>query len=118
MPLPSVRSRVALLLLAATFTSVFFLDFCNLVYSCGCRSWWAGADAHCNIHDAAAHRHCPLCVIGMAGSGAVWAAIVVAQGLVALRWPGGWAARLALTLAAFPMVGGVIALALGIAQGY
>jgi hypothetical protein len=116
-PLPSVKSRVALLLLAAAVTSVFFLDFCNLVYSCGCRSWWAGADTHCNIHHADA-RHCPLCVIGIAGSGAVWAVIVAAQALVALRWGGGWAARVAVTLAAFPAVGGVIAVALGFAQGY
>ena len=75
-------------------------------------------DSNCNIHDAQAHRHCPLCVIGMVGSSAVWGVIVAAQGLVALRWRGGWAARVAITLAAFPVVGGVIALALGAAQGY
>jgi hypothetical protein len=116
-PLPSVKSRLVLVLLAAVITSVFFLDFCNLVYSCGCRSWWSGADAHCNIHHPGV-RHCPLCAIGMAGSGAVWAVIVAAQALVAVRWRGGWTARVATTLAVFPVVGGVIAVALGLARGY
>ena len=47
-PKPHGAGRIARA--AAAFTSVFFIDFCNLVYQCGCRSLWAGADAACNIH--------------------------------------------------------------------
>ena len=114
---PRLRSRWLLAGAAATVTSFLFLDFCNLMYACGCRSWWAGADAMCNIHDAGA-RHCPWCVIGLSGSFVVWVAIVGIQWLIALRSGGGWLLRSLLTFAAFPLVGGAIAWAIGSAQGY
>ncbi|HYP09364.1 MAG TPA: hypothetical protein VER03_24275 [Bryobacteraceae bacterium] len=115
--MPRLRSRWLLAIAATVVTSVLFIDFCNLVYACGCRSLWAGADAMCNIHHAGA-KHCPWCSIGLAGSVSVWLAIVGAQSLCALRAGGGWILRSALTFGAFPVVGGALAVALGVAQGY
>ena len=114
---PPLRSRWLLAISAAVVTSVLFLDFCNLMYACGCRSWWAGADAMCNIHHADA-RHCPWCTIGLSGSFAVWLAIVGTQASFALRSGGGWFVRSLTTFGTFPFLGGIIALAIGWAQGY
>lgn len=115
--MPPLKSRLLLASAAVALTSVLFIDFCNLMYGCGCRSLWAGADALCNIHHQGV-RHCPWCTIGLAGGGAVWLAIVGTQSLLALRTPGGWIQRSMLTLGAFPLVGGVLAVAIGMAQGY
>jgi hypothetical protein len=114
---PRLRSRWLLAVSAAAVTSILFLDFCNLMYACGCRSWWAGADAMCNIHHAGT-RHCPWCAIGLVGSFAVWSAIVGVQAFVALRFGVGWFSRSLLTFAMFPALGGAIAGAIGWAQGY
>src|SRR5215204_1529477 len=101
--------KIAIAVIAAAVTSVFYINFCNLVYQCGCRSLWNGADAMCNIHSHTA-RHCPWCAIGMAGSVAVWAVIVGAQVLIALRSkPMHPLFRGGLALAAFPIVGGGLA---------
>lgn len=108
----------AIFLVAASVTAVFFIDFCNWIYVCGCRSLWAGADAHCNIHQAGA-KHCPFCSIGTFGAATVFFAIVVPQGILSFRparWK--WPVRLAAALAAFPAVGSVIALSLGEYLGY
>lgn len=110
--------RWLIFLLAATVASVFFIDFCNLMYACGCRSLWAGADTHCNIHHATGRR-CPWCAIGLVGGVAVWGAIVGSQAAVVWAWRGeGAITRLVLALAAFPVTGGALALALGWARGY
>jgi hypothetical protein len=114
---PRLRNRWLLALGAAALTSLLFIDFCNLVYSCGCRSLWAGADAMCNIHTANV-RHCPWCTIGLSGSVSVWLAIVAAQSAVAIRMGGRWMMRTLVTFGTFPVLGGVIALAMGLAQGY
>lgn len=103
---------------AVTLTSVFFIDFCNLVYRCGCTHLWAGADAHCNIHHAGA-RHCPWCAVGTAGSYSIYAAIVLPQILLSFRprrWTAGW--RLIAATLAFPLIGALLAGSLGIATGY
>jgi hypothetical protein len=102
---------------AATVTSVFFINFCDLVYQCGCESIWAGAADHCNIHDAES-RHCPWCSIGNAGTFAVWATIVAAQAAVIFRLRTDLLARAVLAMLAFPIVGGILALIMGWAQGY
>jgi hypothetical protein len=103
---------------AAVVTSVFFINFCALVYQCGCESLWAGAADSCNIHDAGS-RHCPWCSIGTAGTGAVWAAIVGAQAAVVFLWPGiAWLPRTLLALLAFPLIGGILAVGMGLAKGY
>ena len=105
-------------MIAALVTSVFYINFCDLVYQCGCRSLWNGADAFCNVHSHGS-RHCPWCSIGLAGSTAVWAAIVGVQVFVATRpIPSNALARSLLAIAAFPLVGGVLALLIGLATGY
>ena len=114
---PRRKSNWLLAGAAIVVTCVLFPDFCNLMYACGCRSWWAGADAMCNIHHAQA-RHCPWCSIGLIGSSAVWLAIVAAQSWMALRYRGGWMVRALLTFGMFPVVGGALALVIGSAQGY
>ena len=116
---PKRRStNVLLFLAAATVTSVFFIDVCNLIFECGCRSLWAGADAHCNIHQAHV-RHCPFCSIGLAGSIGVWGAILAAQAAVMfLPRDGGALRRLAAGVVTFPVVAGVFGLVLGLSFGY
>lgn len=37
-----------------------YMPFCALVHRCGCSWPWAGADAHCNVHQASG-PHCPWC---------------------------------------------------------
>jgi hypothetical protein len=105
------------LLGAAGVASMLFINFCNLAFQCGCRSWWAGAADHCNIHTAGV-PHCPWCTSGLSGYGS-FAAIVVVQALIAF-WPGeaGIGGRLVRALLAFPVVGGIGAVIAGLATGY
>jgi hypothetical protein len=116
--LPGKLAGALIFLAGAVVTSVFFIDFCNLVYDCGCTHLWAGAAAHCNIHKA--HPpHCPWCSIGMGGFASVYVAILAAQ-FVALRLTGAfsWPVRLLAVLAAFPAAAGVLAIVIGWQQGY
>jgi hypothetical protein len=114
--LHSSRAQKSLIFAAsAAVTSVFFINFCSLVFQCGCRSLWAGADAFCNIHHATG-RHCPWCAhnpyIG-------YAAMIASQAAISF-WPSNapWALRLGAALAAFPALGGAAALVYGLASGY
>jgi hypothetical protein len=103
---------------AATVTSVFFINFCAAVFQCGCGSLWSGADAHCNIHTDGAH-HCPWCAHSMIASVIPWTLIVAAQAAVSfLPWPMHTGVRLASAVAAFPIVGGIVAVGYGLATGY
>lgn len=99
----------------ATLTYAGFLDFCNLVYQCGCRSAWAGADAACNVHRAGV-RHCPWCVHPEAYHLVLAVAMAVQLGLNLAPWR--WPIRLLATLAAFPFAGGLLAAAYGLLDGY
>ena len=38
------------------------MNVCALLFQCGCRSWFTGAAAHCNIHQAGV-KHCPWCTL-------------------------------------------------------
>ena len=60
-------------------------------------------------------RHCPWCSIGMAGGIAVWAVIVGSQYLrrLAIQVISRWYATALATFAAFPIVGGALALGIG-----
>ena len=103
--------------LSAVVTFLFFIDLCNAVYGCGCRSLWRGAATGCNIHRAGI-RHCPWCERKTAS----WASlglILAAQagtcfGLRRRHW---WS-RLAASLAAFVIVGVLAALVTGHLSGY
>jgi hypothetical protein len=103
---------------AASVSSVFFIDFCAAVFRCGCVSLWRGADVHCNTHITGIHP-CPWCAHGMMASVIPWGLIVAAQAAVSF-WPLPMCAavRLALAVAAFPVVGAIFAVGYGIATGY
>ena len=103
-----MRSRAAIALAGFVVTSLFFINLCNLIFACGCASLWAGADAHCNIHNAAA-PHCPVCSHGVLGYTVVFLAIAGPQLAVAL-WlkRGHWLLRLAAVLLLFPAAGAVV----------
>jgi hypothetical protein len=110
-------AKALIFLAAATLTSALFINFCDLVYQCGCESLWAGAADHCNIHDPDS-RHCPWCSIGK-GVYAVWGVIVATQAGVTFGWRGlGLLPRILLALAAFPVTGGILAAIIGLAKGY
>ena len=103
---------------SAAVTCMFLVNLCNAVYRCGCRSWWAGAAAHCNIHTPAA-KHCPWCSLGAAGFAVVLAAILGPQLWLSFyprRWP--WPLRLLLALLAFPIAGTLVALVTGRLTAY
>jgi hypothetical protein len=113
---PSSRIQKTLIFLAsAAVSSAFFIDFCALVFACGCHSLWAGADRACNIHLAGVH-HCPWCAHNPVFA---FAAMVGPQALISFR-PAAWSwwKRLALALAAFPIFGGIAAVIYGVASGY
>ncbi len=111
-------SRAGAFLLAVVASSVLLLDFCDLVYSCGCEALWRGAAERCNIHHAEA-PHCPWCSFGVLGGVLVWGSIVMAQAVITLS-PGEWKSgrRLTLALLAMPVLGLLNALAFGWATGY
>jgi hypothetical protein len=111
-----VIARAAIFAVAAAVSSVFFINFCGLVFQCGCTSLWAGADAHCNIHTPGA-KHCPWCATGLGNT--IWGVMVVVQAVLAFAFPKlRLPARAALALLAFPVVGAVAALVAGLASGY
>lgn len=103
---------------ALVLSSVLFINLCNLVYQCGCKSLWDGADEHCNVH-AKHGRHCPFCSHGNFGYGVIFSAILFPQFGVA------YAARrrspvqqLTATLVSFPMFFGIVAFVVGLMDGY
>jgi hypothetical protein len=101
-----------------SLSTVFFIDFCDLVYRCGCNSLWNGAAQACNIHSHG-NRHCPWCSIGSAGAVAVWFSVISVQCFVALGWAGlPLILRVVLTLAAFPITAGILALGMGVVLNY
>jgi len=114
------RTSVAIFLVSAVVTSVFFINFCATVFQCGCQSLWGEADRYCNIH-ARHGKHCPWCVFGYAGYAFVYGSMLVCQAIPAfwaVRWGWSWPVRLAASVAAFPASGLVLAYALGTYTGY
>jgi hypothetical protein len=102
---------------SAAITLIFFIDLCGWVYHCGCRSWWAGAATHCNIHSLGA-KHCPWCeekVMSALSLGAILCA-QAGLGWRPRRW--NWRRRLAASLVVFPIVGSAAALLVGWLSGY
>ena len=115
--MPIVRhillAKAAIFLVAAGVTSVLFINGCDLLFDCGCRSWWNGAADSCNVHNSRP-PHCPFCLVDGIGGYASFALIVCVQGLVTFR-PSGLALwkRAASAFLAFPVVGGFCGLVLG-----
>jgi hypothetical protein len=121
LPLPPIRvlaQGLAVFLATAAVTSMLFIDFCHLVFQCGCRSWWSGAAEACNIHIAGV-PHCPWCTSGGFSGYLGYGAILIAQAAISF-WPGSLTAvgRVLGSLAAFAVVGGIAALLAGLATGY
>ena len=113
----ALLARLACLALALGITHVFFIQYCDLLFDCGCRALWAGKAAHCNIHNSSP-PHCPWCVDGGSHGQWTYAGIVIAQVAVAL-WPGRFGiGRAAVVLLAFPVLGGAGALIAGLGTGY
>jgi hypothetical protein len=113
----SIAGRIAVFLVAATATSLFFINLCGTIFQCGCQSLWAGADQHCNVHQPAG-KHCPWCSPSEAGY-AAYGAMIGTQAILSFVPRGwNWRRRLLSSVAAFPVVGLVLGLAFGIGSGY
>ncbi|MEZ5403840.1 MAG: hypothetical protein R2729_29440 [Bryobacteraceae bacterium] len=111
---------IGVFLAGSTVTSLFFINFCATVYQCGCQSLWTTADQFCNIH-ASHGRHCPWCSFGYTGYVLVYGTMVAAQAVTvfaAVRRGWTWPLQLAATLLAFPAIGLILAVALGLYTGY
>jgi hypothetical protein len=103
---------------AAAVTSVFYIDLCNLIYQCGCDHLWGAMATRCNVHNATG-RHCPWCSVSLGRYGVLFGGIIVVQlalGFFPRRWH--WSRRLAAALAAFPVLGAIEGVLLGITTGY
>jgi hypothetical protein len=71
----------------AALSAATFHPLCNLVFRCGCAWYFAGGDAHCNVH-VPGPPDCPPCA--SLAAGAAFAAALFGGWLAAAR-----AARLA-----------------------
>jgi hypothetical protein len=110
-------SRFSPFLISFTLTSLLFINLCNWIFRCGCRSLWAGADVACNIH-ALHGPHCPWCSHGYAGHAVVMTLICAPQLFVALFAKWSWPVRTLAAAALFPAIGLLAALGFGWAEGY
>ncbi|HUG54861.1 MAG TPA: hypothetical protein VMR21_14725 [Vicinamibacteria bacterium] len=79
-------------LAAAVAVALTAHPVCDLLFRCGCTWVWAGAAAHCNIHNP--HPpYCPVCTdtragaLFAAGLFATWCALVAVAMRAALRPP-------------------------------
>ena len=77
-------AKAAVFAAAAATACVFFIDWCDFLFRCGCESLWAAAAAHCNIHEASP-PHCPWCIEHGRYGGMAFAAVVIAQAGAAFR---------------------------------
>ena len=110
--------KLAVFMAAAGTAAALFINACDVLYECGCRSWWNGAAEACNIH-APQSRHCPWCVEDGLGGSISFAMVILCQATISF-WPGKMAvgARLAGALSAFPVVAGIGGLLFGLLTGY
>ena len=119
--LPRSAGRVLVFALAAIPTLVFSINFCSWIFGCGCKSWWSGGAIACNIHVAHA-KHCPWCIYGGQGFVVAFVLILAAQAVLSFGGFGlarlGPLFRLALALAAFPLIGAAVALTYGFISHY
>lgn len=116
-PIINRLTQVAPFLISFAVTCAFFINFCNWIFRCGCRSLWAGADIACNIHASHGH-HCPWCSTGYAGETIVMFAMCAPQFAVAMFTRSNFAVRTLAALAMFPVAGSVMALIFGLIYSY
>jgi len=113
-----MRQRHFAFLSAFAVSSALFVNWCAVLFQCGCRSLWNGISTHCNIH-AAAGPSCPWCEHPFAGGGVAFLALVLAQYAVVYRVsPTGFWRKAGLALAVFPVATGIVGLAQGWIWGY
>lgn len=101
---------------AAGFSGVFFINWCHMVYQCGCTFIWAGYADHCNIHNPAP-PHCPWCAHADLATIA-FVSVIATQALVSF-WPGPLKLpRVAAAFGASPMTAAFTGWLIGIYVGY
>jgi hypothetical protein len=104
--------------LSAGIAYATLLNVCGLLFQCGCRSWWTGAAAHCNIHQAHL-KHCPWCTLAPEYFWGLFGAFVLAEGVAVFalrRRAFGW--QLSGALGAYLASAAASALVLGFSQHY
>lgn len=116
MPIRSHLLKLGLFAAAAAFTGVFFINWCDLAYQCGCTFLWAGAADHCNIHNSNP-PHCPWCANTSAG-GMAFGFTLLVQALVVWRPGPVTTGRALAALAASPVAAGAAGMVIGLAAGY
>lgn len=109
-------AKLGLCLLAVGFTGVFFINWCDLVYQCGCTFLWTGASAQCNIHQAQP-PHCPWCTNTTAAGGALIFTVLTQTALTWLPGPLTWLRAMAV-FAASPIAAAAAGAVIGLAAGY
>jgi hypothetical protein len=113
-----MKTRLAIAMAGFAVTSLFFIDLCNFIFACGCTSLWAGAEAHCNVHQSV-RLHCPICTLGPGGYAIVYGLIALPQIAVALLLRRGrWMLRFAIVLLLFPVLGTAVMSVTGWLSGY
>ncbi len=110
--------RWAVLIGAVSVTAAFYLNLCDLIFDCGCHAWWNGAATMCNINDSQT-RNCPWCSYGVI-RGYLPLALVIATQTAIVFWnrPMSLGLRIALSLAAFPVIGTIVGVIYGIVGHY
>ena len=109
--------RVLIFAPLAAVAAVFFLDYCNLIFDCGCVSLWEGGAAFCNIQTAGP-PDCPFCATPDVAYGALYATFLVQGAVVFVPGSPGLGVRALLGFLAFPVVAGIVGVVLGLRVGY
>ena len=113
-----MRIRFLAFALAAGIASLFFIDLCDLVFDCGCRSLWNGAAEACNVHQQAG-PHCPWCAYPYRAGGTAFGSVLLAQAVVSFRPKRlGLGSRLLAALALSAVVAAAIGMLQAIILGY
>ena len=82
----SLLPKFACLAVALGITSVLFIQYCDLLFDCGCQAHWAAAADYCNVHNAEP-PHCPWCA-GDGASGRWSFRLIIASQTILALWPG------------------------------
>jgi hypothetical protein len=114
---PGPVSRFGPFVLSFAVTCLLFIDLCGWMFSCGCVSLWAGADAACNVH-AAHGPHCPICSRGSVGYAGVFSVIALPQLAASAWWRRGALVRTVVCLLLFPAAFLIAGLLLGYIDSY